>query len=239
MVSCLFNYFPRVNEVLWLDLETNTDNCLTNTILELYAQYAHWYDPNAVPRSSFYALAVPERTIALFEKETEQPTLEKFTDTLELSIWCLNTFKNNGLLFDLYTYACAQHAQDTLRSTMSIESVSKRFVAFLDDLNSKAESKTDRPHVLAGRNVHYDMSVLRKFAPEIFTRIAKHVYDTGPLSFLSNVLNGVIPSYSSSTSGDHRAIYDVTNTRLTNKDLVDAIVLRNHTPPTTTPKKSI
>lgn len=238
MVSCVFNYYPRIAEVLWLDLETNSDNCLTNSILELHAQYANWYDPYAPPLASFYALVIPEKSINLFssiDAASTCPSFEQFVESLELSDWCKSTFTSNKLISDLYSRACAEHARDTLRASMSIEAVVERFSIFLDALSLAGGKRFVRDqapvqqHVLAGRNVHYDMSVLRKIAPDLFTRFAKHVYDTGPLSFLSNVLNGVIPTYSSSTSGDHRAVYDVVNTRLTNKDLVDAIVLDTKT----------
>lgn len=220
MATCLYNYFPHNRNVLWVDIETNNDDCMRNKILEIYAQYSDWYDPERPPVASFYALVLPESTVSLCEDSV--PSFDRFVDSLDLSSWCASTFANNGLLDDLYNEA--RSAADTVahtgvRAAMSIESVAERFVSFLDSLNST--------YIFAGKNVHYDVTVLSKFVPAIYKRAAKHVYDTGPLSFISIAQTGVMPSYSSA-SGDHRAVTDVKNTKLTNRDLVDSLVIKRN-----------
>jgi oligoribonuclease (3'-5' exoribonuclease) len=213
------------SKLLWLDLETNTNIVGSNSVLELFAQLADWRECSSqqdVP--AFYALMLPEPTLQLVEARPQDFSREEFIETLGMSEWCRTMFIQNGLVDALVD--AARRFGANVRAHMSSDAVGPRFLEFI--------GVHCAPHgacVFAGKNIHYDMTVLARAFPAVQQSpfVAKHTYDVGTLFFVCNVvLKGALPAaVLPQATGAHRAVVDVLCTRQTNKLLLDALGVRS------------
>lgn len=190
--------------VLWIDLETNHNDVLSNKILEIFIQYASGFSCNSEPISEFYSLVVPEGT--------QTSSHEEFIQSLELSTWCSDVFKVNGLLTDLYD-------ADTKNTIDNVKQNLDRWLAYLvDTANAKC-------FVFAGKNIHYDMTVINRVFGDVLKKypIAKHTYDISTLYYIHRANGGKDISVIPSTI--HRAYSDVISTRNMNSVLLEIYFL--------------
>lgn len=193
---------PRNSLVLWIDLETNHNDVFTNEILEIFIQYASCFSCNSAPISEFYSLVVPESSL------TKTSSREVFTQSLGLSEWCNNVFQTNGLLNDLYD-------SETKNTINNVKQNLDSWLAYLVD------SANVKCFVFAGKNIHYDMTVINRVFGDVLKKypIAKHTYDISTTYYIHRANGGNDISIPST----HRAYADVISTRNLNSLLLRCI----------------
>lgn len=190
------------NLVLWIDLETNHNDVFTNEILEIFIQYASCFSCNSEPISEFYSIVVPERSLA------KTSSREAFIQSLELSDWCSNVFQVNGLLDDMYD-------AETKNTINNVKQNLDSWLAYLVD------SANVKCFVFAGKNIHYDMTVINRVFGDVLKKypIAKHTYDISTMYYIHRATDGNDISIPST----HRAHSDVISTRKMNSILLRCI----------------
>lgn len=194
------------NLVLWLDLETNHNDVFTNEIMEIYIQYADWFQCESEPLEEFYSLIIPAQSQqSSFDSKTE------FVKSLDLSTWCSHVFEVNGLLDEMYNVVD--------KTDKSVECVKKNLGEWLEYLTLKYKLNSI---VFAGKNIHYDMTVINRVFGDVLKRypIAKHTYDISTLYYIHKASGEDL----SNSLAIHRAQSDVISTRFMNSILLKILV---------------